>query len=60
VFVRWREGGGGVLAGNALSVKAKKNGCHVIAAEPAGADDAFQSFHAGHIIPSVSPKTIAD
>ena len=53
-------GGGGLLAGTALSVKAKNNGCHVIAAEPAGADDAFRSFHAGHIIPSVNPKTIAD
>ena len=31
-----------------------------IAAEPHGADDAYRSFQAGHIIPSVSPQTIAD
>jgi len=53
-------GGGGLLSGTALSVKAINPGCKVIAAEPAGADDAYRSFHAGHIIPSVNPKTIAD
>ena len=53
-------GGGGLLSGTALSVKAINQACKVIAAEPAGADDAFQSFYAGHIIPSVNPKTIAD
>jgi threonine dehydratase len=53
-------GGGGLLSGTALSVKALSPGCRVIAAEPAGADDAFRSFHAGYIIPCVNPKTIAD
>ncbi len=53
-------GGGGLLSGTALSVKHLLPGCKVIAAEPAGADDAFRSFHAGKIIPSVNPKTIAD
>jgi threonine dehydratase len=53
-------GGGGLLSGTALSVKAINELCKVIAAEPAGADDAFQSFYAGHIIPSMNPKTIAD
>lgn len=53
-------GGGGLLSGTAISVKSLNPGCRVIAAEPAGADDAFQSFHAGYIIPSVNPKTIAD
>jgi threonine dehydratase len=32
----------------------------VILAEPAGADDAFRSLGAGHIVPSVNPHTIAD
>lgn len=53
-------GGGGLLSGTALSVKAINPNCKVIASEPEGADDAFRSFHAGYIIPSVNPKTIAD
>jgi len=53
-------GGGGLLSGTALSAKALLPNCQVIAAEPAGADDAYRSFHAGHIIPSTQPKTIAD
>jgi threonine dehydratase len=53
-------GGGGLLGGTAISAKQLLPGCKVIAAEPAGADDAFRSFRAGKIIPSVNPKTIAD
>lgn len=53
-------GGGGLLAGTALSAKYLLPNCKVIAAEPAGADDAFRSFQAKKIIPSVNPKTIAD
>jgi len=53
-------GGGGLLSGTAISVKYLLPNCNVIAAEPAGADDAFRSFHAKKIIPSVQPKTIAD
>lgn len=53
-------GGGGLLSGTALSVKKLNPDCKVIAVEPAGADDAFRSFHAKTIIPSVNPKTIAD
>jgi threonine dehydratase len=53
-------GGGGLLSGTALTVKYLLPGCKVIAAEPAGADDAFRSFHEKKIIPSVNPKTIAD
>jgi len=34
--------------------------CKVIAAEPAGADDAYRSFQSKKLIPSVNPKTIAD
>jgi len=53
-------GGGGLLSGTALSVKAISPLSRVIAGEPSGADDAFRSFRAGFIIPSVQPKTIAD
>lgn len=53
-------GGGGLLSGTALSSKYLLPGCKVIAAEPAGADDAFRSFHEKKIIPPVNPKTIAD
>jgi len=53
-------GGGGLLSGTALSAKALSPGSRVIATEPAGADDAFRSFHAGKIIPSNHPVTIAD
>lgn len=53
-------GGGGLLGGTAISAKRLLPGCRVVAAEPSGADDAFRSFHAGKIIPSVNPKTIAD
>lgn len=53
-------GGGGLLGGSALSTKKLLPGCKVIAAEPAGADDAFQSFQSKILIPSKNPKTIAD
>lgn len=53
-------GGGGLLSGTAISVKSLSPLCKVIAAEPQGADDAFRSFKAGYLIPSVHPKTIAD
>jgi len=53
-------GGGGLLSGTVLSVKALSPATKVIAAEPSGADDAYRSFRAGHIIPSIHPKTMAD
>jgi threonine dehydratase len=53
-------GGGGLLSGTALASKHLLPRCKVIAAEPAGADDAFRSFYSGKIIPSLHPKTIAD
>lgn len=53
-------GGGGLLSGTALSTKALLPNACVIAAEPAGADDAFRSFYSKTLHPSVSPKTIAD
>jgi threonine dehydratase len=53
-------GGGGLLSGTALSVKALSPDTRVFAGEPAGADDAYRSLKAGHILPSENPTTIAD
>lgn len=53
-------GGGGLLSGTAISAKAMLPNVRVIAAEPAGADDAFRSFQSKILQPSVNPKTIAD
>jgi threonine dehydratase len=53
-------GGGGLLSGTALSTKALLPNACIIAAEPAGADDAFRSFYSKTLVPSVGPKTIAD
>jgi threonine dehydratase len=53
-------GGGGLLSGTAISAKAMLPEVKVIAAEPAGADDAFRSFQSKTLQPSVNPKTIAD
>ncbi len=53
-------GGGGLLSGTALSAHYFSPSTKVVAAEPAGADDAFRSFSSGEIIPSANPKTIAD
>jgi threonine dehydratase len=53
-------GGGGLLAGTALSTHYFANNTTLIAAEPKNADDAQRSFREGHIIPSIEPDTIAD
>lgn len=53
-------GGGGLLSGTALSTYFISPKTKVIAGEPAGADDAYQSFHQNKLIPSVNPDTIAD
>jgi len=53
-------GGGGLLSGTALATRTLAPDAVVIAAEPAGADDAYRSLAAGHIIPSVNPQTVAD
>lgn len=53
-------GGGGLLAGSALSIKHLSPRTKIIACEPEGADDAHRSFLKGEIIPSINPQTIAD
>ena len=59
-FLMAPVGGGGLLSGTALSARAMLPNVKVIAAEPAGADDAFRSFYSKEIVPSIQPKTIAD
>jgi threonine dehydratase len=53
-------GGGGLVSGTAIAVAGLSPMTRVIAAEPAGADDAYRSLQAGTILPSIHPKTIAD
>lgn len=53
-------GGGGLLAGTALSTHYFSNGATIFAAEPTGADDAYRSLLTGSIVASINPKTIAD
>ncbi|MHC4597848.1 MAG: pyridoxal-phosphate dependent enzyme [Planctomycetota bacterium] len=53
-------GGGGLLCGALIVCAALSPGTRGIAAEPAGADDAYRSWKSGTIVPSVEPKTIAD
>ncbi|MES2731142.1 MAG: pyridoxal-phosphate dependent enzyme [Bacteroidota bacterium] len=53
-------GGGGLISGVALCVHYLSPTTVVIAAEPAGADDAWRSLQAGVIHPALHIKTIAD
>jgi len=53
-------GGGGLLSGTALATSYFSKGIKVIAVEPEQADDAYRSFKSGSIVPSLSPKTVAD
>ena len=53
-------GGGGLTAGAALAVATLAPKARMVAVEPAGADDACRSFHAGQRLPSTAPRTIAD
>ena len=53
-------GGGGLLSGTAIAAKGLRPSIKVYGAEPAGADDAYRSLRAGHIIPQTDPHTIAD
>ncbi|HEX7272937.1 MAG TPA: pyridoxal-phosphate dependent enzyme [Casimicrobiaceae bacterium] len=53
-------GGGGLVSGTAIAAKSLAPSIKVYGAEPAGADDAFQSLRAGRIVPQTDPRTIAD
>src|ERR1043165_3575360 len=53
-------GGGGVPSGIAVAAKSLRPGIKVIATEPAGADDAAQSFHEHRLVHQENKNTIAD
>jgi len=53
-------GGGGLLSGTALAAHYFSPSTKVIAAEPSGADDAYQSFYQKKLVLSINPDTIAD
>ena len=53
-------GGGGLLAGCALSARALSPSCRIIGVEPELADDGARSFHSGTLHSVHNPPTIAD
>jgi threonine dehydratase len=53
-------GGGGLLSGSALAVKALSPACRVYGVEPAAGNDGQLSFRAGSIVHIDVPQTIAD
>ncbi len=53
-------GGGGLMSGTAISVKALNPGVKIYGAEPLNADDAYRSFKEKKLIPAGPPNTIAD
>lgn len=53
-------GGGGLLAGSALSTRALSPECRLYGVEPEAGNDGQQSFRSGAIVHIDTPKTIAD
>ena len=53
-------GGGGLLSGTAVATRALRPAAKVYGAEPMGADDAWRSLQAGHVVPVAHPETVAD
>ena len=53
-------GGGGLLAGSALSARALSPECKIYGVEPLAGNDGQQSFRSGSIVHIDTPKTIAD
>lgn len=53
-------GGGGLASGCAIALAALKPHARLFGAEPAGADDAFQSLRRGERVVDVVPHTICD
>tara|TARA_R110001599_G_scaffold61913_2_gene172464 strand:- start:138 stop:1079 length:942 start_codon:yes stop_codon:yes gene_type:complete len=59
-YVMSPVGGGGLIAGTALSAHYLGNNCRVIGAEPMEVDDAYRAFKSGKIEYNTSTDTIAD
>lgn len=53
-------GGGGLMSGTVTAAKGISQRITVFGAEPLNANDAWKSFVAGEIVPSVNPQTVAD
>jgi threo-3-hydroxy-L-aspartate ammonia-lyase len=53
-------GGGGLLAGSALSTRALSPRCRLYGVEPEAGNDGQKSFRSGSIVKIETPKTIAD
>jgi threonine dehydratase len=59
-FIFTPVGGGGLIAGTALSAHYFGENCKVVGGEPFEADDAYRSFHSGKIESNDTANTIAD
>lgn len=53
-------GGGGLMSGSAIVARALSPATRLIAAEPAGADDGYQSLRRGERVTDIKPDTICD
>lgn len=53
-------GGGGLMSGAAITVRAISPRTQLLAAEPAGADDGYQSMRRGERVTNIEPDTICD
>ena len=53
-------GGGGLIAGVALAIKAQRPGVRIIGVEPQGAASMHTALAAGHVVPLTNIQTVAD
>lgn len=53
-------GGGGLMSGTALTTHYLRPGVQIFGSEPQAVDDAWRSFHSGHIENNPTANTIAD
>ena len=53
-------GGGGLLSGSSISVRAMSPDCEIIGVEPEAGDDGLRSFESGQFVKIDVPDTIAD